>query len=315
MQVTADGSFDPQTGRAGWGIAFAAIGDVDSTSTFLGCCWGSLSTLSAVPGLLPAKVDAFVAEIAGLFWAAVGVLQLRVASPVCFRCDNQSALGIAAGSFQAPAFVLSRAMRAIHMCVSHATGHAVSYCHVRGHQADAANELADALAEEGSGQGRESGPSALDLQKQFEGGSGAFEWAVHALRSQAHSGLGPELHDGVMSWNRRPPGLCASPAFSIAPFLPAPQRTTCESALGTTLHLGLASYNCSSLLDKSGPRQSEAALLQTGRAKLLALTFSQAKIHVAGVQECRSKPGMFRCNSFVRFASGSTPEGNYGVEL
>ena len=315
LQVTADGSFDPQTGRAGWGIAFAATGEVDSASTFLGCCWGSLATLSAVQSLLPYKVDAFVAEIAGLFWAAVGVLQLRVASPVCFRCDNHSALGIAAGSFQAPAFVLSRAMRAIHMCVGQATGHAVSYCHVRGHQGDAANELADALAEEGSGQGKESGPFALDLQKQFANGSGAFEWAAHALWSQKHPGIGPELHDGVMSWNRRPPGLCASPAFSMAPFLPAPQRATRKSAPGTTLNLGLASYNCLSLMDKPGPRQAEAALLQTGRAKLLALTFSQARIHVAGVQECRSKPGMFRCNSFVRFASGSTPEGNYGVEL
>ena len=105
-----------------------------------------------------------------------------------------------------------------------------------------------------------------------------------------------------------------------------PNRTTCDLAdvlkpFGSSkpqpdsndtecwFQIGLATYNCLSLIDTDEGTRAERVLRQTGRAKLLAKSFRLSGITLAGVQESRLAPGASHTGSFYRISSGADSEG------
>ena len=219
LQVISDGSYKHNDGTMGWGLAFAAIDpECRSTPTFLGCCWGSLDCFRQCSADIVGEANAFKAEVAGLFFAALGVIQLHVASPVQFLCDNISALRIAEGTNHAGPSLLVRAMRSLHSCVQMQVVSTPCYAHVRGHSGHAANELTDALAEYAIESGKACCPFALTMQRLFEHDGCQFDWAVHAAWDDRHKGQGPSFCNGVLAWNRVLPPLTCEPMDVLKPF-------------------------------------------------------------------------------------------------
>ena len=145
--VTADGSFDPASGEAGWGVVFSLIDATGSLpGLYLGHFCGRTADVWSLGTDDNAPVNAFASELVGLVWAAVACFQLRIHLPLLFRCDNQAALGIAAGRAAGQTHAVCRACQGLHLGLRFSCASAPSYQHVHGHSGDPANELADALA-------------------------------------------------------------------------------------------------------------------------------------------------------------------------
>ena len=315
LLLTSDGSYNPSTGMAGWGLVLAVTTDDDRLPTFIGCCWGSLRAFVDVDASIVGSVDAYVAEIAGAFWAAVGALQLRVSCPLRFRCDNLAALGVASGANAHADVPIRVAMRALHQCISVRLGGAPCYEHVRGHVGDQQNELADGLAKYAACHGLESGPFQLDLVRWFANGGGAFHWVTHAVWSRSYSSFGPSFEDGILAWDRHAPGLKVPAIEVIQPFLPDVEVAVDMGNGASHVKLCVATYNCLSLAEGACRNRPQVAFREVGRAKLLAECLAASKVQLASVQESRDGPGMYHCGSFVRFASGPDKERNYGLSF
>ena len=144
---TADGSFDPHSGKAGWGVVISLVdgGDLRLPGQFVGCAAASTADLQNVLRTAFPDNNAYLAEVSGLFWAALLALRLPGTGPWVFRADNISALQGVAGIVGMQEHLLCRAAGALHTAFRLIRG-TPSYQHVLGHAADQANELADALA-------------------------------------------------------------------------------------------------------------------------------------------------------------------------
>ena len=82
LLVTTDGLFCPASVRAGWGRPCGETEDQEGV--FVGCLWGSGARLLSEARDVCPSLDSFVAEVAGLLWGALAVIQLRVSCPVIF---------------------------------------------------------------------------------------------------------------------------------------------------------------------------------------------------------------------------------------
>ena len=316
--ITTDGSFSPATGNSGWGLVMAAASSPTcEDSTFIGCCWGSLLPFTQEPDSQIGDPDAFKAEVVGMFWAAVCAVQTRSHNRVCFRTDNIAALGIASGSCRHADATFLHATRALHQSIAVSSFHPPLYLHVRGHMGDAANELADALADWASERQQESGPFTISLAQWLACQGAAFRWVAHACWSKAHSYEGPGYTEGVLQWNRQMPGLSVPPEDVLKPFLPAPRVEISSVVCKSHLNMNVATYNCLSIKENQVPLTMPVPnpLREVGRAKLLAASLRASNVHLAGIQESREGPGCHSCGSFCRLATGSDGHGNYGVEL
>ncbi|CAE7564448.1 unnamed protein product [Symbiodinium necroappetens] len=96
--LTSDGSFSDRHGAAGWGVVLSVLSPAFPVvpGSYVGYIAGNSIDLWAF-GDQSQTINAFGSEIVGLFWAAVAAFQLPFSGRVIFRCDNQAALGIAAG--------------------------------------------------------------------------------------------------------------------------------------------------------------------------------------------------------------------------
>ena len=92
LTLTADGSFCPETGRAGWAVVVGLATPPDQLGQFIGCIYGPVPEDARRQA-----VNAYVAEVWGLVWAGVVALQLPTRGEILFRADNLSALQGAAG--------------------------------------------------------------------------------------------------------------------------------------------------------------------------------------------------------------------------
>ncbi|CAE7900019.1 unnamed protein product, partial [Symbiodinium necroappetens] len=92
LTLTADGSFSPASGRAGWAVVIGLATPPDIVGQFAGCIYGP------VPGVATGQVvNAYVAEVWGLVWAGVIALQFPARRDVLIRADNLAALQGASG--------------------------------------------------------------------------------------------------------------------------------------------------------------------------------------------------------------------------
>ncbi|CAE7946520.1 hypothetical protein AK812_SmicGene33425 [Symbiodinium microadriaticum] len=174
---TADGSFDPHSGKAGWGVVISLVdgGDLRLPGQFVGCAAASTADLQNVLRTAFPDNNAYLAEVSGLFWAALLALRLPGTGPWVFRADNISALQGVAGIVGMQEHLLCRAAGALHTAFRLIRG-TPSYQHVLGHAADQANELADALANHAMRFGKSFALPGLMLEDWFRNAGNAFDW-------------------------------------------------------------------------------------------------------------------------------------------
>ncbi|CAE7583236.1 unnamed protein product, partial [Symbiodinium sp. CCMP2456] len=322
LVLTSDGSYCNRTGQAGWAVSLSVVSasDLCLPGIFIGCYFGSLEDVrthfpNADASLGP--LDAYLAEVCGLLWAAVAALQLPFAGALLFRADNISALDGVAGHAYMKDHPLCTVARNFFIALRSLSDRAVHYQHVLGHAGDASNELADGLAGLGA-RGRSSTfPFCLSLDTWMAQGGGVSAWLPQLCLSRCRQEEFPQLQHDLLSWHGDT--LQVTPGADVmAPFLralPHADAGTPVSQPTCSVDARLVTYNVLSLLGDVRSAQASGLHGAVGRATLLATTLEARAVHLAGFQECRTPPGTYRCRSFRRFSSGCDANSCFGVEL
>ncbi|CAE7611352.1 unnamed protein product, partial [Symbiodinium sp. CCMP2456] len=316
--ITTDGSFDPDTGSAGWAVVISLVSydDFLLPGQLVDCASGSLCDLRAAIGKEFGCNSAYLSEIAALFWGAVFAFRLPVGAARVFRADNMAALQGAAGRVRMRNHPLCHATASLHTAYGLMRG-VPSYQHVLGHSADPANELADALAGSASRVDRGFSFPPFQLSDWFSHAGAAFAWLPHVCYTLRTPHAVPTVRSEVMSWSRGDSASSISPAETMAPFLRVSDGETLAAAKGRAISAaaGLASFNALSLLESGGPVTNSGLHGAAGRVKLVCDSFHSHGIVLAGLQECRTPPGVMYCQGYRRFSSGQDHNACYGVEL
>ena len=319
LVFTSDGTFVPQGQAMGWGITIAARKHgVSEAGQLIGCAWGSLQPLIDIFGQSILAMGAYAAEVAGLMWTAILIIQLRWKRRTVIQCDCQSALDGAAGRADFKPHPIGRATRALHLCLFCILQTNLSYHYIPGHQGLQPNELADALARFAVKGPAQVSSFSLDLARWFRQDGAAFTWLPHLMWSQSNPGRGPELQDGFMVWQHTPQRLGCEPGKIMQPFLRGTEVHSYEDTASSSVQarVKLLTFNALSLRDGANQRGAADGLHgEQGRVKLLETCLRSAEIHVAGIQEARTPKGTATCGDFVRFSGGSDDSHNFGLEL
>ncbi|CAE7296601.1 unnamed protein product [Symbiodinium sp. CCMP2592] len=315
---TADGSFCPASGQGGWGVVVSVTtGDSPGLpGLFVGAFGGSTDEEWSLAADVTTPLDAYTAETIGLMWAGIAAFQLGFCGPHVFRCDNEAALGAAAGQCRSGDLSIWRACRGIHFGFRIWAASAPDYVHVKGHEGDPANELADALAEQGR-QRQGYNPFSLVLPHWFRDDGHPFQWLPHLAWMHRRHMQAPSLYEDVMSWGDTIPGLTIPTEQVIRPFLrSAPEATQAAGAPHRRRCL-FVTYNALSLAQPgTGADDGQAGLHgSTGRVTLLDETLFARNAFIVGVQEARTPQGTYCAQHFRRYASGSLEGKHYGIEV
>eukprot|EP00439_Symbiodinium_sp_Y106_P063226 s3353_g9.t1 len=314
--VTSDGSFLPSTGQAGWAIVVSLV-DVAGRlpGSFIGCCYGSLDALQERAGTPLGPFSPYIAELAGLFWAAVLALRLPSRASLVIRADSVAALRGAEGACQLKSHVLGAAVGSAHLALRLLRTD-VSYEHVRGHRGDCANELADGLAALGA-RGRLAGaPLALDLLPWFRNDA-AWRWLPHWCMVCIQPDVMPPVGNDVMSWDMLQPSTAWNSADIIAPFTRALEVDVEDAGPPRVFSFACATFNALSLLEPHRETHGAAGGLYgaVGRTAILAESLRLQGVFIAGIQEARTPQGTVSGAHFVRYCSGCTDRKSHGVEI
>ncbi|CAE7641216.1 unnamed protein product [Symbiodinium sp. CCMP2456] len=286
LVLTTDGSFSAKSGQAGWAVCLSAVSSSthELPGTFLGCIYGSMDMFR--PFLSPgsragaATFDAYLAEVGGLFWAAVASLQLPGQCAILFRADNISALDGVAGKAYMRDHPLCVVARSFFTALRGLSDRPIHFQHVYGHAGDCANELADGLA--------------------FLGSTGRPQSSLLSRMTFFHGGLISFIGTAAL----------------MAPFLRAvPADPPAAEDNTDSLAIHVVTYNVLSLLGGVAPGPAAGLHGAIGRTTLLANALEVRGVHLAGLQECRTPPGTYKCQRYHRFASGCDTDVNFGVEL
>ncbi|CAE7216133.1 unnamed protein product, partial [Symbiodinium sp. CCMP2456] len=318
VTVTTDGSYDPVSGNAGWAVVVSLVAGQDFRlpGQLVGCMCGSLSEVRDAVGQVFGPFDAYLAEVAALFWGALLSLKLPGGGQWLFRADNISALRGVEGAMRLRKHPLCGAASAVHTAFR-LSRHTPAYQHVAGHANDPANELADALAGWASRAGRGFRPFSVSLRSWFADDGLAFAWLPHMCITQRSPDSLPVVANDVMTWSRGHAQSSAHPADSLRPFLRACEGSGPPShvARPCEMQLCLASFNALSLLDTDPSSHAAGLHGETGRVKLLCESLRSHGVDAAGIQECRTPRGSMACRGYCRFAAGRDANACYGVEL
>ena len=313
--LTSDGSFSDPHGFAGWGVVVSEMSQASSVpGSFVGYLAGDSADLWAF-GAPSQPINAFGSEIVGLFWAAVAAFQLPFPGRVVFRCDNQAALGIAAGSHTAPSHPVVAACQNLHLAFSLRFPGRARYLHVRGHAGDPSNELADAAANWGSW-GSAPRVVQLDLPLWFANDGAAFLWLPHLCWSRARPRQGPQSTAGVLRWELAEPKSALDAAQVMRPFtraFPVPQSDPRPS---TKLSVAFATYNTLSLACPGEDMGAQSGMYgHVGRVALLDASLRAEGVFVAGLQETRTPEGQLASKNYHRYCAGCLDKKIYGIEI
>ncbi|CAE7729320.1 unnamed protein product [Symbiodinium sp. CCMP2592] len=311
--LTADGSFCPSTGAAGWAVVLsvAAVGE-SGPGQFVGCLFGEVCT-----DVVQEACSAFVAEVTGLLWAGVVAFQHPTFANVVFRADNQAALHGVGGSLQMPDTPLCLAARSLHFSFALLDRNTPTYAHVRGHTGDCANELADGLANLGSAGRRRVLPFVFDVCDWLADKAAKARWLPHVCLSAVRPAALPRMRGGLLSWasKQEPPRLTQHQL--MRPFTRALGASSGDTAsVSFAFACRCASFNALSLLDPARDEGRGGGLYgAAGRVGLLASSLSACQIYIAGIQETRTPVGSCVQPSYARYCSGCNERRCYGVEL
>ncbi|CAE7931567.1 unnamed protein product, partial [Symbiodinium necroappetens] len=329
---TADGSYCPATGKAGWGVVVSFQGTSGSSpGQFVGCIFGHIAASDhTVP------LSAYVAEVCALWWASVAALQMPTPGPIIFRADNIAALNGVQGCDAMPGAPVCAAARAFHFSVGAGTSRQVSYVHVHGHQGDPANEMADAIANLGAGGETLSSPCRLEMGFWLREDAAAARWLPHVMLSQAVPSQLSPLRQDVFTWNMRQPEARLSAAQIMRPFTrPLQGRARANPQSARAFVCRFVTYNALSLLDPGEtaagrsllvmlltvaivrPRDSSGGQNQLGYAELLPVSTSIGD-HQCDQQDSAGSDfhGLLKdCQSWVPATFAQHMEGRGGTLL
>ena len=281
---------------------------------FVGCYAGSLSSLHSFIGPSFGSNNAYIAEVAALFWGSVLALRLPGPFSTVFRADNVSALQGVAGHMNLQDHPLCRAAVALHTAFRLLRCQP-TYQYVPGHACDTANELADALAGDASRRDLTLASLILNPDPWFNADGSAFAWLPHVCMSMQRPGVLPSLRGELMSWSRE--FTAGESSAALRPFLRATDgcQPTKTQARPVSYEVTCASFNTLSLLEVVPGSHAAGLHGATGRVKLLCASLRQFNVSIAGLQECRTPKGTSFCQGFRRFASGRDSNACFGVEL
>ena len=316
--LTSDGSFKTRDGSAGWGVvvSFLSLGS-SLPGRFAGCAFGPFTRDDVTRAGGPDKADAYLAEVLGLLWAGLLAARLPYARGVICRADNIAALRGVQGLMSMPEHPLCVFARCVHLALPIRTGQVVEYVHVEGHAGDAANELADGLANVGSS-GSSMLPSELALLPWLANDAAAARWLPHVCLSLQSSGSLPALRGPVMSWEEQQDRPVLPYSSLLSPFTrELHQRPPGGDGQVRSFSLVCASCNALSLLcsDKSSEPTASGLYGAAGRVALLDSSLAGHSVFVAGIQEARTPAGTCHSARYVRYCSGCSERKAFGVEL
>ena len=318
LVLTSDGSFHDTWAAGSWSVVFSYLGgqdDAHSCGTFIGCTSGLLQELFDIFDCTDRRADPYLAEIAGLLWSAVAVIQMRFFGRVVFRCDCLPAIHGVSGRSGLKPHALCTVARALHAVLVPLLRECPHYLHVKGHAGDFANELADGLATWSIKEGRALRTMRLcgDIWQEKEGA--AMRWVPHSFLHARFPGAVPALDDGALCWSLMPtPVLCDADTL-LRPLFDRQPRTV-EGYSDVRVRVSVCSFNCLSIADDGGGKhRGEGIHAGPERVKILEKCLSEEKILVAALQEARTQAGSCRCGAYYRIASGSDCHGNFGNEI
>ena len=319
--VHADGSFDPNTRQAGWGLVFSKRrkDSPNDDGVFLGCAWGSYSAFAPFLSAFQHALDAHLMEALGLMWAAIAILQLRFFGQVRFESDCQSAITSAQGTSKTRQHPICKAMAALHLCIRIAMPFSPQYSYVPGHCGTARNELADALARLGANGPTCVCPISLTVSSWFDQDLDGFAWAPHFFMCRERPHCMPLFSGNEIRWDPTVPAFRDDPVKALQPFLPSQVFQAARPAgKVVTLQIKLVSFNALSIVDATfapEPGHKHGLYAATGRTALLAGCLQDRQVLFAGIQEARTPEGSVVSNGFLRLSTGPDLCGNLGIEI
>ena len=303
VRIYTDGSFSD--GSATW--SFVLVACAEGTNSFVGYRSGSIPLTGHEEQLLDTHASAVCAEQHALIWATWWLLRYwraaKVCTPIVFLWDSQVA-GRQAEGLYGMSTALGRLLRGLQLALQQMMVEDVGHLHVPAHKGHLYNEIADVLAK----QAHKKCPTCPDngLLLQLVGKLGHLDNLWLLLTT---SPAFPMRQQGCLHWSST--SETAFPKDLLSQQL-MPGADHDQQCVSKTCYLQFASYNALSLLDDRG-RQTLYA--DQGRVQLLRDQFEVRGIHFVGIQEARTPSGMHVSHSYIRFCSGKTDGGHYGVEL
>ena len=303
VRIFTDGSYI--NGSAAW--SFVVVACYCDRQEYVGYQSGAIPLQGHPDCLLDTHGSAVCAEQHALIWASWWLLRYwRLAvpqTPIVFLWDSEVAGRQAEGLYGASS-ALGRLLRGLQIALQQLTPADVGHLHVPAHRGHLYNEVADTLAKQAHGKCPACPDAGLLLRMVQKLGHLDHLWLfVH------QSQMIPSASHGNIRW--KPTSATAFPKeLLIAQLLPGEGQEDITSSKDCFLQL--ASYNALSLL---GDRGDQTLHAEQGRVQLLRSQFESKGLHVVGIQEARTEPGMIVSHTHIRFCSGKAEGGLYGVEL
>ena len=303
VRIYTDGSF--AEGSATW--SFVIVACWKGQNSFIGFRSGSIPLQGHVERLLDSHGSAVCAEQHAIVWATWWLLRYwrvaNVTTPVVFLWDSQVA-GRQAEGVYGMSTELGRLLRGLQIALQQLTEADVGHLHVPAHQGHLYNEIADALAK----QAHQKCPICPD--------NGRLLQLLDVLGNLDHlwlmltsSSVFPKRSDGYFRWWSDSETVFPKELLSHQLLPEAGQK---NDYVSTPCYLQMASYNALSLM---GDKGCQTLYAEQGRVQLMRQQFEVRGMHIVGIQEARTPQGMLVSHSHIRFCSGKTDGGQYGVEL
>ena len=296
LRVYVDGSFEEVTDRAGWAVVVLGLTDT-------GWQWlGYMSEHLHEPGhdrhSGHTRKSAHAAEMVAMLHALSIVAHNDLPSEVVF--DAMVAAEVAQGLCYPDAHVgLARATTMMHIIAQHRGS--VSYRHVRSHQGDPFNEMADSLAKAASRRSRMNPPLGCMLQDAIR--EGRLSWLWWVVCDLVHTGVLPPVDDNGVTVESRQhlPRPCF--ANGAVPGVPSALWGSDRSETHPAKwRLEVATYNATTLKPVHVRQQLDQEFWRAGFAAV-------------GIQEARWRPSeTYELGHFKCFCSAAV-RGQLGCQL
>ena len=303
VRIYTDGSF--AEGSATWNFVIVACWK--GQNFFIGFRSGFIPLHGHVERLLDSHGSAVCAEQHAIIWATWWLLcywrVANVTTPVVFLWDSQVA-GRQAEGVYGLSTDLGRLLRGLQIALQQLTEADVGHLHVPAHQGHLYNEIADALAK----QAHRKCPTCPDNGRllQLTDVLGNLD---HLWLMLTSSSVFPKRSGGYFRWWSDSETVFPKELLSHQLLPEARQK---NDYVSTPCYLQMASYNALSLM---GDKGCQTLYAEQGRVQLMRQQFEVRGMHIVGIQEARTPQGILVSHSHIRFCSGKTDGGQYGVEL
>ncbi|CAE7213307.1 unnamed protein product [Symbiodinium sp. CCMP2592] len=305
VEIYTDGSFHSDLST--WAFV-VRVTDGYHWSVF-GWARGTVALAGSVASVGALQHSAIEGERSALFWATAWAICSGFTCPISFWGDNSAALGQTRGTCgSADSSASAAACRAVSQAAEAIRGAPLlAYGHVKAHQGQAFNELADTLAK-----AHHLGDTPIpDAVRQVAGWAraGSLDWLWLLIESTARPDLWPR-HQGPILLD--PIGKSMPIPNPRREFLSLqPEPVPAEAAALTDAHLALRLVTINvQTLEEDGHKNLP------GRTPYIRAQLHEQGATFIGLQETRSKrTETIVSQTHLRYTSAADASGNLGVEL